>query len=79
MAQLGIVNYLDPTDKGLSSLVGEIYAGGQVYLFHFIPEKMRLSMGDKVEFELDEKGIALLKPFVSRVSESTSQAAHKAV
>lgn len=55
----GIIIYLDPVDKGLTKLVGEIYYNGEIYLFFFNSD-ISLKKGDEVGFDLDEKGIAVL-------------------
>ena len=55
----GIIAYLDPTDKGLSKLIGEIYSDGKAYLFFFTPD-MSLKEGDVVKFDLNEMGVAVL-------------------
>lgn len=58
MKKRGVINYLDPVDKSLSRLVGEIYSGDDIYLFIFTPDTI-LKMGDEVEFELDANGVAI--------------------
>ncbi len=55
----GVIAYLDPIDKGLSKLIGEIYSDGRTYLFSF-NSGMSLKEGDRVAFHLDDKGIAIL-------------------
>jgi hypothetical protein len=56
----GIINYLDPVEAGLSTLIGEIYSEGGVYLFVFDKEDS-LQVGDRVDFSVDpDSGMAML-------------------
>ncbi|GEM_PF-5778982 len=55
----GMINYLDPLS--LEVPVGEIYSEGNTHLFKLKDMKAphKLSLGQKVRFLLDEKGIAI--------------------
>lgn len=55
----GKISYLDPTDKNLTTLIGEIYTGYESYLFSFTKDD-KLKKGMAVRFRVNEKGMAIV-------------------
>lgn len=55
----GVIRYLDPVDRGITSLVGEIISGDNVYLFKFKQED-RLELKMNTRFYINKKGVAIL-------------------
>lgn len=53
----GFIAYLDPLDRGLKKLIGEVYSEGHAYMFFFTSDEP-LFEGQVVNFEVNNNGIA---------------------